>query len=185
MDLITGPTAERMEHVRGLDIELPQVDRQTARKNWRIVCVVESLRKAGEINDDCYSAYQRFERDMALASAMPALISRYGASAGVGTTPASQMLPQALDRLEARDERREHARRRVKAVMDAIPWEPRRNALLLAVTSDLPPAEIGRHVSRYKGRCQAEAIAKEMLREALWQVHTTYLAMYSQSQTAP
>lgn len=166
------PTRERLRHVT-TDVEPPVLDQKRARKAWRIVPIHDTMRGSGDIDADQHRAFARFEREWDTAHRMPSGVAKYGRSATNGT-PVSQMLQEAMERVEFCEVRRTNAAARVRDALRAIPTKRCREALLMAVTMDTDLVHIGRQVTRYLNRDQARAAAVTLLQEAMVSLHVHY-----------
>lgn len=185
LDPMVGPTMHRLLHTRGSEVQTPEFNRQMARRAWRIVPAVETMRKQGKITEGQWRAYERFDEEWNKAAAGPSVIAKYGERAGGGGTPVAHMTSDAFDAIERRDGVRRLALAKVEAALQAIGVPRLCKALALSVANECGLEQIGYSISRYTDRGKAIAVAAMALDDALWLLDQHYTRLYGQSQVAP
>lgn len=185
VEVMIAPTMERLRHVRGAGVDVPVVDRRVSRKAWRIVHVVETMHRAGKIDDRRWGAWERFERDWDRASYSPSLVARYGAAAGVGGTPVSQMSAMALTTADVGDNRRLYAIERTRDALLAVMLPRLQQALVMVVSEQCTLDQIGARISRYTQEKQRAAVAAAAIEDGLWLLYQHYQTIYGQAQKSP
>ena len=83
---LLGPTPQRLRHalLAGCEIQVPATDRKVARKNFRMVCVIDTMRAERKICDQRWEAWQRFHRAWVASEMGPRVIQKYGDRFGGG-----------------------------------------------------------------------------------------------------
>lgn len=179
---LVGPTPEWRRHHRGAVVLDPQVDRRTRRVATKVQNVVETMRDRGEIPSDSYQAWLRWERDVVLARSEARVTARYGERAVPGQTPMSQLLPDALDRLDLYDDRKRMARQRLEALFAMM--SPRMCEVLVALVDSTRSLRDVGHDFGVADRHAASSVAKAVLQEALWMMHKFYTQRHPPRQMA-
>ena len=157
-----APTAERLRKSKSFDG--PAVDQQVQRNTYRLHSLVEAIYRQHKLSKDCFDAYRRFEADYYSSQYNPSRVCRWGAS--VGSTPLNQLTDTAMDAAEIPIERRLFAEQRLNRAMDAIGGRPLQ-ALVMAIQDDSDLATIGREMTIYTGKMQAQAAALTLIHVAL------------------
>lgn len=165
------PTRERLRHARH-SVESPAIDRKQDRRAWRIVSLVETLFRGDRISEPSYRAFKRFETDWQHARFVPSRVCRYGASSG--STPAHQMAEDAMDGAEMQAERRLFAAEKALAAQAAVGGQPLQALMMLVADDDMTIEEIGRCLSGYGGKMQAQAAGLTYIRIALDRLQQHY-----------
>lgn len=163
------PTAQRLRHHSGM-IDAPERTQRTARLAYRLVSPVETLFRTGEISEDQWNAYCRFERDYSKSHKVHSLIAQYGARQGPSGTPASQM---AADLLAPEDIRLDASRRIIRAV-DAIAHPPTVGILVHLVANEATLHSAGLIFTAYSQRQAATAAAKALVQSGLYRLAAHY-----------
>lgn len=166
-----APTAERLRKSVGYDA--PSVDQKTSRRSYRLHSLVESIWRQNKLSKDCWDAYRRFEHDWTASQYYPSRVCRYGATSG--TTPLNQLTDEAMDAAEMSIERRMFAQERLEEAQAAIGGAPLK-ALMMAVEDKHDLATIGRQLTLYSGKMQAQAAAMVLIHVALDRLHLHYNA---------
>lgn len=182
---LVGPTVSRIAQAKGIEIEMPVVNRRVVRKAWRMVSVIETMRREGKLCDGRWEAWERFERDWRRTELGASIISKYGEQAGSGGTPLTQLREMAFERAAALDEVRFQATRRVMQALSAVGVPRMQWALLMVAGQECNLEMIGQRISRYADRGKAIAVAASAIEDGLWLLHNHYQNLYAQSQTAP
>ena len=180
-----GPTMERLRHGRHMHIEAPFVDQRTERRTWRLVNVVEMMRRAGRIDERRWDAWERFEKDWDRAAISRSITAKYGERAGLGGTPVSQMTAEAIEMANAADVQRLDAIERVHGGLAAISVPRLQRAMVMVVSQECNLEQIGAVVTTQKSVKQREAIARAAIEDGLWLLHTFYQRLYGQASVAP
>lgn len=160
MDTI-APTRERL--ARAMSYDGPAVDQDVKRQAHRLHSLVEHIYRQHKLSKDCFDAYRRFESDYMSAQFCASRVCRYGANAG--STPIEQLTEAAMDAAEMQAERRMYAEARLERAMDAVGGRPL-SALIMAI-HDTDLATIGRELSNYRAKMQAQAAGLTLLHIAL------------------
>lgn len=167
MTTIQAPSKERL--AKAGDFDVPHVDQRSRRTAFRIIGVVEGMERTGRLRREQVTAFQRFEKDLSLASRSSHTISRYGDEAGAGGTPLSQLSTDML----SMDERQSDVHRNIAAAVRAMS-EPRTvEAVTMAAVKDTNLEQIGKLVLLIGNKTQAIASAARTL-----QMGTYLLALH-------
>jgi len=156
------PTAERL---RKSHYEGPAVDQQTSRKNFRILSLMETIYRQHKISENAWKAYRRFEGDWTASQYHASRVCRYGASSG--STPLNQLTDIAMDAAEMGIERRSFAEQRVRSALAAVGGQPQVALLMVIDSASGDLAAIGRAISGYRAKMQAQAAAMTLIHVAL------------------
>jgi hypothetical protein len=168
---VIAPTPERLS--KAVYVEKPAKDQKTKRDAWRIVSPVETMYKRGQLSEECWQAYQRFERDLDRADRVTSAIAKYGERAGAGGTPVSQLATEVI----CPEDIKIAAIQRVEEAMEAIGHTPTIAALKTAILKETTLEEIGRKFGGWRNKAQACAAAVTMIQHGCYRlaVHYGYL----------
>lgn len=182
-----GPTAQRVRHAgaAGVEIHAPVTDRKVARKNWRMINVVETMHREGKIDDRRWSAWQRFYRDWVQAEMGSRVIQKYGSSFGGGGTPEWQISLDAFAMADEREKFRIDRLDRLRYALEAISAPKMQVALVMAAGVECSLDTIGERVCNYADRNKRMAVAFTLIDCGLWLLYNHYQRLYGQSVTQP
>lgn len=171
MSVAIAPTPERLK--KAPHVERPSINQRTKREAWRIVSPVETMYKRGQLNEECWHAFQRYERDVDRAYRYASIISRYGERAGARGTPVSQLTAEVI----CPEELRADAIRRVVEAEEAIGSKVMVCALKTLILKETTLEEIGRKFGGWKNKPQAIACAVTLIQQGTYKlaIHYGYL----------
>lgn len=168
ISLDLAPTTERLR--KAVHVEKPSQDQKTKRDAWRIVGVVETMYKRGQLSDECWEAFQRFERDVDRADRVSSAIAKYGERAGIGGTPVSQLAADVF----CPEDLKVAAVRRVEEAMEAIGHVPTVAALMTVILKETTLEKLGRQFFGWKDAKQARAAAVTALQHGCYSLAQFY-----------
>lgn len=184
---LLGPTPQRLRHaaLAGCEVQMPTTDRKVSRKNFRMVCVIDTMRNEGKIDDRRWEAWQRFSKAWAASELGPRVIQKYGNAFGGGGTPESQMMDWAFDFADARESRRTMDREHVQYALEAVAAPKMVRALVMAAAVECSLETIGKAVCDYADRNKQIAVARALIDSALWLLYNHYQRLHAQSSPHP
>ena len=171
-----APTVGRLRHGNGADLDQPAREQKTDRKAFRFRGVMEGLRRKGEVDEDRWIAFQRFERNWHKAAIPTRTVSGYTGSSSGGWNPGwiSQLSSSAFDRLSSEEEMRMEAVDHVQSALLALTVPRFQRALVLAVSEPIGLTELGKRLSDYRDPNKCAAIATTALLDGLWLLSNHY-----------
>ena len=166
MSLYVGPTPERVAKASGVDV--PIVDQTRRRQAFRMVDVVETMRRDGRLRDESVAAFRKFEREVALSRLTSVQIGMYGDYVAGGSRLVAQIEGDGM----SPEERRQEAHARLAQARMFI-GEPRTvEALMTIATEETSLEKIGRGILMIGNKTAAIAAAARTV-----QIGTYALAM--------
>lgn len=163
-----APTPERLK--KAPHVERPMKDQKTKRDAWRIVSPVETMYKRGQLSEECWQAFQRFERDLDRADRVTSAVAKYGDRAATGGTPVSQLATEVI----CPEDIKTAAVRRVEEAIGAIGHVPTIAALKTVSLKETTLEEIGRKFGGWKNKPQATAAAVTMIQQGCYRLAVHY-----------
>ena len=165
---LIAPTQDRIR--KAVHVEKPSFDQKTKRDAWRIVGVAETMWKRGQLSEECWEAFQRFERDYDRADRVSSAIAKYGERAGAGGTPVSQLATEVI----CPEDIKAAAVRRVEEAMDEIGHRPTVCVLVTMITKETTLEDLGRRFGGWKNAPQARAAAVTMIQQGCYRLAQFY-----------
>lgn len=163
-----APTQDRLR--KAPHVERPSLDQKTKRDAWRIVGIAETMWKRGQLSDDCWQAFQRFERDYDRADRVSSAIAKYGERAGAGRTPVSQLATEVI----CPEDLKTAATQRIEQAMEAVGHVPTIAVLITMITKETTLEDIGRKFGGWKNAPQARAAAVTMVQQGCYRLAQFY-----------
>jgi len=179
MTALLGPTRERLAKAAGFDV--PAVDQKSRRQAFRLVDVIETMKRDGRLRDEQVNAFRQFEKDFTNSQRSSVLLCRYGEQASGGGTPLSQLAYDIL----CPEERRAEAFGKARDAAVTV-GEPRTvEALLMIVTEACNLERIGREVLMVMNKSQAIAVAARTVQMGTYMLALHYGYMQPPTRASP
>lgn len=160
MDAQITPTPYRLAKHQG-DIDAPEISQTTRRYAYRLVGVVEGMRRRDEITKEQWEAYQQFEKYAERAAKLPPCVGGYrmrvdGGGGGFQDDPDSDWGP--LDHMI-------RAHERTRSALHSVGGR-HAEALLYCALNPTNLETVGRTFGGETNKAQAIAVGREILKTA-------------------